>query len=420
MTLVLTVLGALTINGLAILAVSITSLAIILVTRTYKFVPRNVGIRDVAMLGVFGLTLTYMAIILGYWGWANPGDVMLHSNFVSLLILNGKFGLSLTPIAPEFPFNFPPGFHILAANYALLTGALPAETVFLLGGAITILIQVLFFMVAYVATKSISLSALGYFSTFAIHPSLNLERWVLGYFYNGPYPFLFAISGIVCFFAVLILRETEGGWKSWPQPAFLPFMITVWMVVTYSPYAAFLFVFFLVDLLVTGRKNLRESAKKLATRPGLSYAATVGGLVLYSQITLGLNNILRWATTLWNWVVPFPLQSYSITPAIFFDSFLGVSGLIAALASIYLVVFARDFRAASIFYLIIYAPTVFFLLPGVGGVFYFLLPLRTTVVTQALSWLIIAIFSGHIIDRVPWNSALRHLRLGRGLSNESS
>ena len=405
MTLILSIIGVLIINGLAMLAVSITSLAMIGVRRSYKFFPKKVGIQDVAMLGVFALTLTYMALILGYWGWPNQGDVALHSGFVSLLISNGKFQLYLNPIAPQFPFNFPPGFHMLAADYSLLVRALPAESVFLLGGAITILIQVLVFLAAYIATKSFGLSILAYSSTFAIHPSPNLERWLLGYFYNGPYPFLFAVCGISCFFILLILRKTEHGSETWAQPSLPFFIMTLWMAVTYSPYATFFLAFLAIDFARKLRKNSTDLPLRFVTRPGLSYGAIAGSLVLYLQFTLGLRSVLGWAVTLWTWVVPFPLQVYAITPTVMFDSVLGWSALLAGIASIYLVAFVRDFRAPAAFYLVIFIPTIVFLIPGVGGILYFLLPLRTIVVTHAVSWLVIVIFLGHVIDRIPWDSA---------------
>ena len=79
-------------------------------------------------------SIWYFINVVLIFQWPPAGDVFNHGLFTSVLINNGQYTLDLGLYYSETPtYPLVTGFHTLAAYFALTTGLLPGESVFLIG-----------------------------------------------------------------------------------------------------------------------------------------------------------------------------------------------------------------------------------------------------------------------------------------------
>lgn len=149
---------------------------------------------------MFIFVIIHFSLVAAYMGWPPPGDVALaHGFLTSLLVHNQKLQYTLAPIAPSEFWPEPFGLHVIAANLSILLGIFPGQAVFVLATAIIILLVSLTYSLVYIFSRSIAFSIVALFAAFYVHPSLDLEYWIVGYYYNGPYANLFGYLALLVF-----------------------------------------------------------------------------------------------------------------------------------------------------------------------------------------------------------------------------
>lgn len=149
------------------------------------------------------LLFVYFARIPIDTSWPPAGDAITHSALTSLTIYKGHIPMDFEPIY-QTKFPYPLGYHIFSANFSYLINLNPGETVFVIATFLITLLAALLFTLAYVLTKSYWLSLPIPFSILIVHSSHNLERWIGGYIFNGPFPNIF---GFMVLIAIITLAQ---------------------------------------------------------------------------------------------------------------------------------------------------------------------------------------------------------------------
>ncbi|MEM1510280.1 MAG: hypothetical protein QW291_09715 [Thermofilaceae archaeon] len=162
-------------------------------------VSKFIRIAVVILLNI--IPFAYFTVALDVMKWPPPGDIIAHGLQVSLLRYNGKTLLTFEPLSPDVNY-YPRGFHVFIANLAELTKLYSGEAIFITGAFLSALIPPLLFSLTYLLTNSFILSLIPYVASFHVHSTRHLERWVFGYFFNGPYP---CLSGMIIYILLISL-----------------------------------------------------------------------------------------------------------------------------------------------------------------------------------------------------------------------
>jgi len=215
----------------------------------------------------FILVFFHFVSVTDYMGWPPSGDIINHGLITSLIQHNEKLEATLTPLWPEVTVSAPQGLHVLAASYSSLFGIFPGESFFVTGTSIIILIIFTAFSMVYILTRSLALSSIAMAATFYIHPSDNLERWLIGYFYNGPYPNMYAYLILIIFIIYwCILPNNDRKDKK----KFIMILSTIFgFLVVYPPFVILPVLFILIELIIKqfSLQNSDEKGKQIKHLP---------------------------------------------------------------------------------------------------------------------------------------------------------
>lgn len=144
----------------------------------------------VQILVVF-LVIGHFSLVGEYMGWPPGLDAINSGLLTSLINYNHKLGSNLSPLSND-PWFEPFGFSIMSSYSSLLFKIFPGEAVLVVATTIMILIFLLIYTAAYRLTGSLSFAVLALISGFYIYPITSdvrfLEKWLIGYYYNTPYP----------------------------------------------------------------------------------------------------------------------------------------------------------------------------------------------------------------------------------------
>ena len=216
----LSVVGFLSMTVAVIILFSVLSVCSILIWKRHRADFNLTKLYSSTTKDIFTLCIIIFSfIVIGTvgvsWKWVPAGDSFGHEFLTGLILYHDR-------ITPNFmPFNnnpliYGPGLHSLSAFLSKIIGLYPGESVLLTGSFLTAFLPLLVYSFVYYRTSSLPLSLLAYCSTFLLHPTGDLQRWVFGYFFNGAYPPLGGmLFGLLLFLFLSIQNEKEPRFKKW-------------------------------------------------------------------------------------------------------------------------------------------------------------------------------------------------------------
>ena len=403
LTILLFVTGLVRISGYIFIVTTLFSLSLIIY---YHLKSKSrietktdfISFDNIVPAALFIITFLHFSTVIAIFRWPPPGDVFNHGLYASILVYNQKVGFTLAPYAPSVQiFPMLTGLHVLSAALSMLTGVFPGEAVFIIGGAIVILIPLLLYSLSYILTHSKLLSLFAFLSTFLIGP--GLAQWVFGYFYNGPYPNLFGFLAILLFLIYHIASsEIQVDRKSSMRDKALALVIILGVLFVYPPFAIFPILYLLVSALYEGKivkafKNITIRRKSVFLL-SLFLAITVLFIALFMttnqeflfQIVQGLS---LYGSRLYG------RRGYAVCASIFYTSVIGIAILVAGTVSIFFVVKHLHAKLA-LFYLVVFVPVMFSLHPYFFPIFSFILPNRSLMICSLISWVLISVLLSHV------------------------
>jgi hypothetical protein len=279
------------------------------------------------------ISFLYFSVSLSVMQWPPAGDITYHGFYTSIIIYDQRIPTNFSPFI-NLRLNYPLGFHVNAAFLSLLLGIYPGESVFLFGAILMIALTSLVFTLTYIITKSTVLSITTYVLLFLTYSTSasggDLEEWLFGYFFNGPYPNIFGFLVIVLSAtAVAILARTKD---QRILTRFFPILIIVELLV----YPSFFFVplaLFVFAVLQFGVTNSFKAFFK--TRKDA--AASILLLILFIYFAPFTYSILT-TQTAFSGAAGQVSQEYTVPIDYIFGSVFGFSIIFAFLASSTLIV----------------------------------------------------------------------------------
>jgi hypothetical protein len=372
----------------------------------------NEGLIDEILPFIFFIaTAMYFLVVANYMKWPPAGDVISGTGpLVSLVEFAGKLPIEPSPIL----ILYPPGFHVLVATFNTLLKLYPAEAVFLISASTITLIPPLLYSLTYITTRSKAFSTIAFFSTFLIHSSGNLEKWVVGYFFNGVYPSLSGFLIIVTFMnilALLNLKSSERDWHKIRKSLMTSFSVSISLIFTYPPFALLTITYVIIILVIY--HNLFWQQFKLALRsPNITtkVLTIVVTLILFaflyslfsiSQVHYIFDVLISYLRGSY-----FPggigiggketSSAYAISPFFLVDNVNGASILIAYFVGIYLTLRWKKLDVPLFFLLT--ATLVFASLNEVIYQFiFYITPTRSVIILSLLAWPLILTTADKII-----------------------
>lgn len=384
----------------------------------FVYIRKFLSLDNVVPFILFIITFTYFIKVIGIFKWPPPGDIFNHGLYTSILIYNQKITTTLGPYAPSvLAIPAISGIHVMSALISMITGIFPGEAVFIMGGVISILIPLILYSLVFLYTRSILFSLMGFFSVFLIGP--GLERWIYGYFYNGPYPNLFGFLAIIFFITYQKIQNDYGNETSdSKRKNVVTIIIILGVLFTYPPFVVYPLLYY--TLLTICDKNTRENTiiniKKLAySYPPLVIIITF--LFIVASMIMNRNFLLQILRGLISYLSKaYGRLSYSIYVPLFYKSAIGVAIIVAGFISILFLVKQLHYNL-GLFYLIIFVPVMFSLHPALFPYFSLILPNRSLMLCALISWVLILILISDIFPNYE-NISIRltfqnHQYLGR-------
>ena len=384
---------------------------VISVKLNFKFFKNPLALGSAVFISVVVLLFfAHLTYVVDFYGFPTVGDGINHGIVTSLLVYNEKITFSWEPLDPNIFMDQPLGFHSIAAYFTTLLGNYPADSIFILAAFLTALIFLAIFSLTYQVTKSFPLSVLGSLFTLWINITGNMETWVMGYFYNGPYPniagFVLVITSIILY---MISRESEICYHK--KMMILQGVIIITLMVTYPPFAlipiSFLVLFNLIAKkntilsifkiirhknynLISDYKNsnsVRNSfnLQKFLKKKKLFFIFVIGLIVLGS---IFLNILSDTDNPIGNKFEKFyGREGYSVDLEYFQYNYAGIISILGTITSIGLIIFRRNISVGII---------QLFLFCVVFGSLFFepfsvYLPIRVGLLLTILSWVVFCV-----------------------------
>src|SRR2546422_2471520 len=337
--------------------------------------------RDPLELGLTSLSLLIFGYLTVFMRWPPPGDITsLHGPIVALLLTGGY------PAAGrELSYFYPLGFHAYPPSVAGPFGLYPGEAILVYGAFLTALIPVLMYSIARKLGASRLLALLAFAGAFVAHPSLNLEEWVLGAFFNGPYPNLMGYLGVLLLAEVLIehlngpLGRAELNAYAWVTGPLIFALLPV-----YPTFAAILAIHLVLlgGWVILPRQERRypklgEIASLFMVAVGM---VALGAFLLSPTLSVGLNvfsdpNAAR--------------APYRLDPLFLVDNLSGWMILVGGFLVAWEFVRGRHVGVCSL-YLLIAGLLLISLVPFLYPYVWVVLPMRTVIILVSLAWPFVA------------------------------
>jgi hypothetical protein len=336
----------------------------------------NITLKNVAIFTLNIIPFAYFIIAVDILKWPPPGDIIGHALYVSLLRYNRRLTLSFEPLSPYRDY-YPRGFHTFVANFAELTGLYSGEAVLAIGAFLSSLMPSLLFSLTYIMTDSLILSLVPYLASFHIHSTMHLEKWIFGYFYNGPYPcFAGMLSYVLLVSLIVIFRKYNS-----PKILGCVLLVLFQLLITYPN---FFITAAPITLLLLGNSlwKIIKSSKWLFL------------VTLFLAITAIPMTLYMGAHYLTNYILQGSSLGYKIN-LIYFSDWSTWFMLLAIPMGIYLLFKTKNIDVSVIF-LVIFLLNIMSMIMSTNDKAYrflsLILPSRLIVVSWVLAWVLIPAF----------------------------
>jgi len=232
-----------------------------------RLLPRKL-LQNLVPILVLLLVVGHFSLVGDYIGWPPGIDAINHGFLTSLLNHNHKLETNLSPTAPDEPWFEPFGFHLISSNLSLLFNIFPGESILAFATTILILIFLLIYSAAYRLTGSTSLAVLSLFSGFFIYTITSdarfLEKWLIGYYYNTPYPTLFGYLTLLQFIVLQFIVPTKE-----VKSRFLSYLTTGLSIISiglaYTPFIILPLVYIFASIAKKAISNILSSISRFKT-----------------------------------------------------------------------------------------------------------------------------------------------------------
>ncbi len=345
----------------------------------------------------------YFAWFLAYARWPSPGDIMSLHGPVTLYLATGGYGGVLAHLGYFYPF----GFHLFPATLVSTLSLYPAEAVFVFGGFVVALIPPMMYHLADRLGAHPLLAALAFTAAFVAHPSDNMEKWIIGPFFNGPYPNLLGYLIILLLAVYLIDGFQEGITKAavirYAVPAILYSIILAFI---YPSFAAWVLLDLGILAFVAAVAARRAAIRSAATSPPSRRLLVALGILLVVLVIAGV----VWFTPLPSYVQQLysstptgDMLAYRLDPSFFVDNLTGLVILLAMPIAVRDILLRRRLGISS-FYLMISALLALSLDSVVYALVWPILPSRSVLILGTIAWplLVVELSSMAKAFRVRW------------------
>jgi len=426
-TIVLFVIGIVLVNQYILLAIGFVSYFLLfykLFKNKHRF---NVNFSKnwlrqnyvpIVSLVFFIMVFFHFSSVTGFMGWPPQGDIVNHGLVTSLIQHNEKLEATLTPLWPEVSVRAPQGLHVLATSNSSLFGIFPGESFFVMGTSILILIVLTAFSAAYILTRSLAFSSIAMAATFYIHPSGNLERWLMGYFYNGPYPNMYGYLILIIFIIFwFILPNNDRKDKKF----LIMILSTIFgFLVVYPPFVILPVLFILIELMIKYLRNrnleekIRQIKQSLEFKKNSIQTHYLKGVALFiPAISLEISILSQLEENI-QAVKGFSIYYHMPFNAYFLD-YTYILVLLTLLLSCIFILKRKHIRI-SIFYFVFSSILVFSTQEIVFEQIWFLLTGRLFAFVHIFSWIMILFYTRELIR---WKFNKDILRISSLISNQN-
>jgi len=342
---------------------------------------------------LFVITICYFASVVAYWTMPPVGDIVCgHGPFISVIEAEGRVSVKSVWLSSPYPL----GFHATVATFNQIFRLYPGQAVLVLGVVISALLPLIIYAIVFIFTHSILLSLVGYLSTFYVHTSGDAEKFILGPFFNGPYPNL---MGYLILFAYIALLCSVPDLSSRPNRKWFWFISSLIFGALLITYPSFSLLFIVIHTIFWIQNRRSQPPQKLLPKTlvffGIIFSLAALCLAfLYAHSFL--QSIMQDAQTLLSQLQEYKIY-YSISPVSFFDDLSGIIAILAIPFALYL--YRRHQKRIALIYIIMLALVALSLIPVLFNYFlFFILPSRTIIIPFALAWPITLIGLNSFID----------------------
>jgi len=352
---------------------------------------------------LFVITICYFASVAAYWTMPPVGDIVWgHGPFVSVIEAEGRVSVKSVWLSSPYPL----GFHATVATFNQIFRLYPGQAVLVLGVVISALLPLIIYSIVFIFTRSILLSSVGYLSTFYVHSSGNLEKFILGPFFNGPYPNLMGYLILFTYIALLCFAPDLPSKPNRKWFWFIGSLIFGALLITYPSFSLLLIIINIIPWV----QSIRSQHPPKLLPKTLVFFGIIFSLVAlclaFLYVHSFLQSIMQDAQSLLSQLQESKIY-YSISPVSFFDDPSGIIAILAIPFALYL--YRRHQKRIALIYIIIVALVALSLIPVLFNYFlFFIFPSRTLVISFALAWPIILIGLNSFVDE-PMSQGLSNM-----------
>jgi hypothetical protein len=344
-------------------------------------------------LVLFIITICYFASVASYWTMPPVGDIVVgHGPLVSAIEAEGF----ITIRSIWFSSFYPRGFHATVATFNQIFRLYPGQAILVLGLVISALLPLIIYAIVFISTRSILLSLVGYLSTFYVHSSGHMEKFILGPFFNGPYPNL---MGYLILFTYTALLCSVPDLSSKPNRKWFWFIGSLIFGALLITYPSFSLLFIVIHTIFWIQNRRSQPPQKLLPKTLVFFGiifSLVALCLAFLYVHSFLQSIMQDAQSLLSQLQENKIY-YSISPVSFFDDLSGIIVILAIPFALYL--YRRHQKRIALIYITTLALVALSLIPVLFNYFlFFILPSRTLIIPFALAWPIILIGLNSFID----------------------
>lgn len=329
--------------------------------------------------------------------WPPVGDVtFLHGPLTTYLVYGGYGGA-----VAHMGYYYPMGFHVIPAAIVGPLGLYPAEAVFVYGAFIAALIPPMMYTLSRQLGASSLTAVIAFFAAFVVHPSDNLEQWILGPFFNGPYSNLLGLLLMIVVMSVLVGRVTNDiSLRSLRVYGESVLLLAVVLFLVYPTFAALVVVHFLA-LAASELVLHRKSIPRLRRVPGWRAVVMIAAVtVAVALLVVGLALQVPYLSLIWRlYAAPPPdYLAYQVPLAFFINNptgFLVLLGLPIAAYHLW----TRRHLGISSFYFITFGLVILSIDPFFYSLIWPILPSRTLMVLGIVAW---PLFLSEVVPFMVW------------------
>jgi hypothetical protein len=188
---------------------------------------------------------------------APVGDIVWgHSPFVSAIEAEGRVSME----SVWFSSFYPRGFHATVATFNQIFRLYPGQAILVLGIVVSALLPLIIYAIVFISTRSILLSLVGYLSTFYVHSLGHLEKFILGPFFNGPYPNL---TGYLILFTYIALLCSVPDLSSKPNRKWFWFIDSLIFGALLITYPSFSLLFIVIHMIFWIQNRRSQPTQRL-------------------------------------------------------------------------------------------------------------------------------------------------------------